>query len=245
MAMSPTMSTTQDDHGETPEPIEALLPWYAAGTLDATDTAAVEKALAADAGLRAQLALIREDQAEAIHAAESISAPSARMAQTLFAALEAEPEAASARHPAGPASWLERFGAWLGVWLGALTPRNLAFAALSAAALVALQAGIVAALMAARSPGATYEVASGPATSGPGATVAGGNALLVAFEPTARLDQITALLTELDASIVEGPRAGGLFRLRFAEPGDSATMASRQARLNNAKGVVRLVAPAN
>ncbi|MBS7702824.1 hypothetical protein [Chelatococcus asaccharovorans] len=234
------MSTTQDDHGDAPEPIEALLPWYAAGTLNAADTAAVEKALAADAGLRAQLALIREDQAEAIHAAESITAPSARMARTLFAAIDAEPLPASARQPLRQAPWLERFGAWLGVWLGALTPRNLAFAALSAAALIALQAGIVAALMAARSPGATYEVASGP-----GATVAGGSALLVAFEPTARLDQITALLTELNASIVEGPRAGGLFRLRFAEPGDSAIMASRQARLNNAKGVVRLVAPAN
>lgn len=242
--MSPTMSTTQDT-GDAPEPIEALLPWYAAGTLDAADTAAVEKALADDAGLRAQLALIREDQAEAIHAAESITAPSARMAGTLFAAIDAERAPASARHPTRQAPWLERFGAWLGAWLAALTPRNLAFAALSAAALVALQAGIVAALMAARPPGATYDVASGPVNSVPGTTVSGGRSVLVAFEPAARLDQITALLAELNASIVEGPRAGGLFRLRFAASGDSAADAARLARLSNAKGIVRLVAPAN
>ncbi|CAH1659820.1 conserved hypothetical protein [Hyphomicrobiales bacterium] len=231
------MSPTTTHHpGDAPEPIEALLPWYAAGTLDAAETAAVEKALATDAGLRAQLALIREDQAEVIHAAESITAPSTRMAGKLFAAIDAEPTPAAARQPTRQSPWLDQ----LGIWLGALTPRKLAFAALSAAALVALQAGVVAALMAARTPGATYEVASGP-----GSTVAGGNSVLVAFEPTARLDQITALLAELNASIVEGPRAGGLFRLRFTVSGDSAAVAARLARLNNAKGVVRLVVPAN
>ncbi|MBS7698811.1 MULTISPECIES: hypothetical protein [unclassified Chelatococcus] len=231
------MSLTTTQHpGDAPEPIEALLPWYAAGTLDAAETAAVEKALANDAGLRAQLALIREDQSETIHAAESITAPSTRMAGKLFAAIDAEPTPAVVRRPAGKGSWLEQ----LGIWIGALTPRKLAFAALSAAALVALQAGIVAALMAARTPGASYEVASGP-----GSTAAVGSSVLVAFEPTARLDQITALLGELNASIVEGPRAGGLFRVRFADGGNSAAMASRLARLNNAKGIVRLVAPAN
>jgi anti-sigma-K factor RskA len=230
--MSPT--TTQHP-GDAPEPIEALLPWYAAGTLDDAETAAVEKALAADAGLRAQLALIREDQADVIHAAESIAAPSTRMAGKLFAAIDAESTPA-ALQPPRQLPWLEQ----LGIWLGALTPRKLAFAALSAAALVALQAGIVAALMAARTPGATYEVASGS-----GNTTSGAHSVLVAFEPTARLEQITALLGELNASIVEGPRAGGLFRLRFADSGDSTAMASRLARLNNAKGIVRLVAPAN
>ena len=45
--------------------IEALLPWYAAGTLDAREADQVEAAVAADTALARRLDLVREEMPEA------------------------------------------------------------------------------------------------------------------------------------------------------------------------------------
>src|ERR1700753_2443768 len=74
-----------------PGEIEALLPWYAAGTLTARDARRVEEALARDPELAKQYAVIREEYAETISLNESLGAPSARAMQKLFAAIDAEP----------------------------------------------------------------------------------------------------------------------------------------------------------
>src|ERR1700750_1911345 len=76
---------------EEPSEIEMLLPWHAAGTLNARDARRVEEALAADPGLARQFAVIREEYAETIHLNESLGAPSARAMQKLFAAIDGEP----------------------------------------------------------------------------------------------------------------------------------------------------------
>jgi len=79
-----------------PSEIEMLLPWYAAGTLNARDARRVEEALAVDPELAKQYAVIREEYAETIDLNESLGAPSARAMQKLFAAIDAEPVR---RHP--------------------------------------------------------------------------------------------------------------------------------------------------
>ena len=84
MAMSKKML---DEPGE----IEMLLPWHAAGTLNARDARRVEEALARDPGLAKQYAVIREEYAETIHLNESLGAPSVRAMQKLFAAIDGEP----------------------------------------------------------------------------------------------------------------------------------------------------------
>ncbi len=78
-----------------PSEIEMLLPWHAAGTLNARDARRVEEALARDPDLARQYAVIREEYAETIHLNESLGAPSARAMQKLFAAIDGEP----ARNP--------------------------------------------------------------------------------------------------------------------------------------------------
>ena len=77
-----------DEPGE----IEMLLPWHAAGTLNARDARRVEEALARDPELAKQYAVIREEYAETIHLNESLGAPSVRAMQKLFAAIDGEPE---------------------------------------------------------------------------------------------------------------------------------------------------------
>src|SRR6201982_4291786 len=77
---------------EEPEPqeIEALLPWYAAGTLSRRDANRVERALASDRELARQYDLVREELVETIHLNETLGAPSARAMERLFAAIDAE-----------------------------------------------------------------------------------------------------------------------------------------------------------
>jgi len=73
------------------EDIEVLLPWHASGTLSRRDSERVEQALAQDAELARRFELVREEMAETIHLNEALGTPSARAAQRLFAAIDAEP----------------------------------------------------------------------------------------------------------------------------------------------------------
>src|SRR5215211_6899619 len=82
------------DRAPEQEDIEELLPWHAAGTLSRRDAERVEQALAQDAELARRYELVREEMAETIHLNETLGAPSARAAQRLFAAIEAEPTGA-------------------------------------------------------------------------------------------------------------------------------------------------------
>ncbi len=71
-----------------PSEIEMLLPWHAAGTLNARDARRVEEALARDPALAGQYAAIRGEYEETIHLNESLGAPSARAMQKLFTAID-------------------------------------------------------------------------------------------------------------------------------------------------------------
>ncbi|MFK5057955.1 hypothetical protein ACI4AF_28975, partial [Klebsiella pneumoniae] len=73
-----------------PSEIEMLLPWHAAGTLNARDARRVEEALAREPALARQYAAIRAEYEETIHLNESLGAPSGRAMQKLFAAIDAE-----------------------------------------------------------------------------------------------------------------------------------------------------------
>src|SRR2546422_170691 len=81
--------------------IEALLPWYAAGTLSRRDANRVEQALAGDRELARQYDLVREELVETIHLNETLGAPSPRAMERLFAAIDAE-AARAPRHRRWP-----------------------------------------------------------------------------------------------------------------------------------------------
>ena len=70
--------------------IEFLLPWYAAGTLSRSESDRVEKALAGDVELARRYALVLEELAQTINLNEALGEPSASVAETLFAAIDAE-----------------------------------------------------------------------------------------------------------------------------------------------------------
>jgi hypothetical protein len=104
---------------EEPEPpeIEALLPWYAAGTLSRRDANRVERALGDDRELARQYDLVREELVDTIHLNETLGAPSARAIERLFAAIDAE----EARAPRGQRPF--DLGSRISEFLRSLSPR--------------------------------------------------------------------------------------------------------------------------
>jgi hypothetical protein len=220
--------TTTDTHDE-PSEIEALLPWYAAGTLSPEDSQRVEAALAADPLLNAHLARIQEERAETIASAEQLPLPSRRMADRLFAEIAQTP---SRRE--GPVSRL--FGA-IGARLAGLAAPQLGFSAIAAALVLLVAGGTLGHFVGRSSGGGTYQTASGPsAASGEGTFV------LIAFQPQATASKIEAIIQSVKGSIVEGPRAGGLFKLRIG-PATMSPEARKAAidRLTAANTTVKLV----
>jgi len=200
MAMSKIMLDQE------PGEIELLLPFHAAGTLNARDTRRVDEALASDEALARQYAVIREEYAETIHLNESLGAPSVRAMQKLFAAIDGEP----ARKP----SLSLDFSARMSGFFASLSPRTLAWSASLGALALLMQAGIIGAVLV-KNQSASFQTASlsmnEPSTRNMAAEPP--PRALVRFAPDARVADITALLDSYQASIVGA--ANGLFRIQF------------------------------
>lgn len=213
MAMSNKVPTQE------PGEIEALLPWHAAGTLNARDARRVDDALAKDPELAKQYAVIQEEYAETIVLNESLGAPSSRAMQKLFAAIDAEP-ARSGSTSVGLSARISGFFA-------SLSPRTLAASAAVGALAIMLQAGVIGTVLMQRDTRtfqtASYEAAPSPASApttvtrslapAPTSTEAP-TRLFVRFAPTARVSDITALLDGYQGTIVDSGK-DGLFRLQF------------------------------
>lgn len=194
------MNMTQDERDD----ISLLLPWYAAGTLSTGETRRVAAAIARDPELAKRLDDIRDEAAETLAVNESIGAPSRRVADKLFAGIDAE-------IAKNPRAYAPKFSLsnWFAEKAEAMRPRTLAYAAAAAAVVIALQAGLLVANVSDTSGGGGLEVATkvDPIAAGP--------QLLVNFLPTATVGDIEALLKQAGGTIVEGPYAGGLYRVQI------------------------------
>ncbi len=189
----------QDERSE----IEELLPWHAAGTLGSRDAQRVEAALQRDPELARHYQLVREELAQTIHLNETLGAPSARAMETLFARIDAEPQRR--------AGVLPRLTAHIAAFFAARSPRTLAYAGVAAAVAIMLQAAFIADLVIKQTPG-NYETASVANNSS-----AKGSYALIRFQPQASVDEINKFLAGNKLSIVAGPAAGSLYRVRIAE----------------------------
>jgi hypothetical protein len=225
--------TTKENDALQRVQIEQLLPWHAAGTLNRRDAQMVERALEADANLALQYELARQELSETIHLNETLGAPSSRAMEKLMAGIAAEAAPASARSSFSLSGWISDR-------LGSLSPATLAWSTAAAALVIALQAGILAGMVMQDRGGARFETAS---TGGPAMTGQGRFALL-GFIPQASAADVTRFLEVNKLSIVDGPRAGGLFRVRIADPSIPQEDATRiLERLRGETAIVRLALP--
>ena len=228
------MATSKKMLEQEPSEIEMLLPWHAAGTLNARDARRVDEALARDPVLARQYAAIREEYAETIDLNESLGAPSARAMQKLFTAIDAEP----ARKPSQS---LNISGRIVG-FFASLSPRTLAWSSSLGALALLLQAGVIGSVLVKNQP-TSFQTASlsmdQPITRSLGQEAP--PRALVRFAPDARVADITALLDNYQAAIID--TRGGMFRLQFgnkAMPKDQ--IAGLMSRLQGEKIISLAVA---
>jgi len=222
---------------QAPSEIEMLLPWHAAGTLNARDARLVDDALARDPELARQYAVIREEYAETVGLNESLGAPSARAMQKLFAAIDAEPARSSS------ALRMTAIPARIGGFFASLSPRTLAWSASLGALALLLQAGVIGAVLL-KNQNAPFQTASlnTDETYTRGLDLIAPPRALVRFAPNARVADITALLDNYHASIVDGAKSG-LFRLQFGDKVMSKDeVAGLMGKLQNEKIVSLAVA---
>jgi hypothetical protein len=182
-----------------PSPIEVLLPWYAAGTLRRRDRQRVADTLSADPALTRHLDLVREELVETIHLNETLGAPSLRATERLMAAIDAETLAAARKHAS--------LGSWLTGFFASLSPRTMAIAASFAVLAIALQASML------------VGVLTKPQTPGEMSRLGAerhGTFAMVRFARQASAGEITSFLQNYQATLVDGPSPGGLYRVRVA-----------------------------
>jgi hypothetical protein len=203
-----------------------LLPWYATGRLDRADMARVESYLARHPQLARQLDLVRDEQAQAVAANEALGWPSAGAADRLMARLPAAPRGGSRRAGAPLFQAVREFFA-------APTAGGVRWAAAGVAALLAVQTAAIATLLLS-DRGGTYQLASGRQSG------AAGISALVGFTDAATAPAISRLLAEFDASIVDGPKPGGLYRIRLRTE-DRSQAEARLRLLEERRDIVRVV----
>jgi hypothetical protein len=230
------------NHKLSPGDLEELLPWHAAGTLDSDEAAEVERALATDPELARRFALVREELTETILLNESLGAPSARAMETLFRAIDQDRKVV--RRVAAPS-----VGARVAQFF---SPRMLAWSASAAAVIVLLQAGVITRLVmeegaapvqaaASATDMPTFETASAPIVTR-GLEV--DSYALVRFAPQASIADINKFLDDHDAAIVDGPKAGGVYRVRVAHGSLSRQQLARTVKeLEADKSIVSFAAP--
>ena len=219
------MSDNTEDALERSE-IELLLPWYVTGRLGAADKTRVEAFLAAHPDMRRQLALAREEQEQSIYANEALGPPSPGSIGHLMTSIA----------PNRPAPLALRT-AWdrIAEFFAAPTSGGVRWAAAAAGILLLIQAAVIGSLLLARS-GGPYQTASGKQVP------AGGSTLLVGFADGATAPAMAALLSEVDAQIVEGPKPGGMYRVRLAKaPASDAERQEVIRRLLARPDIVKIV----
>jgi hypothetical protein len=205
------------------EEIEKLLPWYVTRRLGRADVGKVEGYLRQHPEMLTQLDLIRTEREATVRANAAIRPPAAMPEQRLASLVAARPRRAAA-------SWRPSLGRFVSM----PTVRRLQWAAL--VALAAAQAALIAGLLV-FGDGATYRVAAGPP---PGDRLSA----LVAFADEAKAAAIARLLTEFDANIVDGPKPGGVYKIKVRS-GDSSRAAQQAllVRLAERRDVIRIVLP--
>lgn len=224
------MTLTTDLSSTNPhQAIEELLPWYANGTLTPAETRMVEQHLEQCSACRLELEQCRTLVAQLHERAEVAWQPPAGHFDRLLADLDRPAPPVPA--PASPLL-LQRLRAWLRV-----TPSpvrwTLALESLAVAALV-----LVVALPAPPTePG--YETLSDEET----VPVAAEPRLRVVFADSATVGEIQQLLRGIDAQIVAGPTALGVYTLAVSGGERPAVARDQAAAALRTHAQVRLVEP--
>jgi hypothetical protein len=234
MAMSGMPEADSNKLAERDE-MRALLAWHAAGTLDAKEAARLEAYLTAHPEMARHIELAREEMFEIIGGNEAAGAPAPGALARLMEAIEAEPRFHAHQRRRKIVHGLSRWSDWI----AGLSPGRLATAAAVAGLVLLAQAASITWLLTWGAP-VTYETASGGKDA-----IEEGTFALIGFTDNASAAAIGTLLSRLGASIVEGPKPGGLYRVRIAAQAlPEAEAKALIDRIAGERDIVRVIARA-
>lgn len=220
------MRNLKQHHGPLePQDVEELLPWYVTGRLSREEARGVEAALKTMPDLAAKLADVQREREAISRSGEAIDPPPPENLQNLLQQVETTRQARvpKVENNASGSDWLSAAFGRRAVWQAAF-----------AAACVALVLMGVQLYNPSRTTG--FGTAAGISGAQSGAT------LVVTFQPNATTADIAALLSQLEATIVGGPKPGGAFivMLPSSDPNDvSAAMSALLAQKDIVQSVLR------
>ena len=222
------MNATNQESSER-EQVEALLPWHATGTLTRREADRVERALAGGRELARQFEMVREELHETIHLNESLGAPSARAAQKLFAAIEAEGARAPRRRSFDLPGRIADF-------LSGFAPRTLAYVAAAGALAIAVQGAVLIEWAVKDQTPNGFTLAS-QSSEGP--------TIMVRFAPGATDSDITSFLAAYKAQLIARPEPGNFYQIRVSGLKSADEIASIVGKIQRESKIVDFVAARN
>lgn len=216
------------------ETFESLLPWYVSGRLGETESEQVSAFLKDNPEFSMQLDLIKEEQEEVYQSHEMLGTPSAGALDKLMKDIEAEKSSKLFSLPKMDRIF-EAFSEFFG------SARPVAFA--TAMAVIIVQMIAIGALMfEPQGSKDRYIPASGPESK----VVAKGSVVLMAFAGEASIADVTELLSSMDAKVIKGPEANGMFRVQVSDKKLSDAELQKVIKdLRSHTKIVKLVLKAN
>ena len=214
--------------------IEKLLPWYAKGLLEPDETAKVDIYLAAHPEMRMQLDLIEEEITAIDQQHAALGAPSPDGLQRLLGdidALEAKEAPITQAASNAATGLMDKVKSF---FAGFSSP-GMQFAGMAAAFVVVAQGVIIGGLLSSDPTPQTTQPSYTTASGQQQKAEAEGSVFLVAFKKDARMSDVAALLKDLSAKIVTGPKGGGFFEImvptaKLPEGGADAVLDALKAR---------------
>ncbi|WP_374655638.1 hypothetical protein [Dongia sp.] len=207
------------------EDAQELLPWYLTGKLSRAESDAIDDMLKNSADLRGQLDTASAQQRAVIDSSEAAGAPSAGNLTKLLQQIESTKQRRYV--VADEPGFFERL---LGSWAA---PRPALQLALVAACALIVAQGVFLYQLGGFStkPGSeSYATASaGGELAQPAAS------LIVSFRPDVTAAQLTQMLSEIDATVIDGPKPGQTFILGLA---DAASADNAIAKLQSRPDLV-------
>ncbi|WP_374385279.1 hypothetical protein [Dongia sp.] len=206
------------------EDAQELLPWYLTGKLSSAESDAVDDMLKGSADLRSQLETARAQQNAVIESNADVTGPSSANLTKLLQQIESTKQRRYV--VANEPGFFERL---LGSWA---RPRPaLQFALVAACALIVAQG-----VMLYQFQGKSQQAGGDYATASAGGEVAiPAASLIVSFRPDVTTAQLAQMLSEIDATVIDGPKPGQTFILGLA---DAASLDGAIAKLQSRPDLV-------
>lgn len=206
--MNPQSNDTQSTAPSEREEIETLLPWYVTGKLDDAEAKRVAAYLAQHPDMAERARIAHAERNETVHLAAMAEDHPPADVDRFMARITAT------RHGPGPEA--TGFMAWLNALVSVPFGGGMRWAGAAAVIVIMVQAAALFTVLVPRIVN-DYEMAQGTKPA-----ALSGAFVLVRFADDASVSDIAKMLSELEMTLSDGPKAGDLFTVRIGPESLSA-----------------------